>query len=141
MKKGKECKKSHDPLPKRLLPYLRAPKPRQKNGRDTGGETDGGAAAAEGKPERKPKSKASSKPKAKAKAKAKPGDTTSAGEAPSKPKRWATQYCYDFADHGKCVKLEKGECKFTKEQHVTAKEAKKRAEGKKTEAEKVQEEA
>ena len=126
--RGKDCKKSHDPLPKRLLPYLRAPKPRKKKGADAGEE--GGANAAGGKPETKPKSKAKSKPKSKAKAKSKPGDTTSGAETPSKPKRWATQYCYDFADHGKCEKLDKGECKFTKEQHITSKEAKKRAEGK-----------
>ena len=39
-------------------------------------------------------------------------------------------YCYEFAKKGKCEKFEKGECQFTKEQHITDAEAKKRAKGK-----------
>ena len=58
------------------------------------------------------------------------GDKTSDSDAVlARRTRWATKYCYEFADKGKCSKGDK--CTFSKEEHISEKKAKERAGGKK----------
>ena len=87
-----------------------------------GSDSDGTGAAAKG-------SKGRGKGKGKKGNGGKKGDPSSGSDAiPDRKTRWATRYCYDFADFGKCSKGK--DCKFTKAEHMTEAQAKKKTEGK-----------